>query len=250
MKATGGFYTFSNVRYAAPPTGNLRFRAPQKPSSNRCVVQTGNVGRICPQSLPQWIFEGLSFTANYSSGLSFNASAWQNPGISVIGLFQSPEITEDCLFLDVMVHQNVLNSARNGPKAPVLVWIHGGGHAEGSKADHAAPAKIMAQNNDVIFVAINYRLGAFGFLSGPTVQSDGVANAGLLDQRLALEWVQEHISEFGGDPNQVTVMGESAGGGSILHQITVSRSPMDWSLQLSFISRPFRFSSYANGFKF
>jgi carboxylesterase type B len=63
MKATGGFYTFSNVRYAAPPTGDLRFRAPQKPSSNRCVVQTGNVGRICPQSLPQWIFEGLSFTA-------------------------------------------------------------------------------------------------------------------------------------------------------------------------------------------
>lgn len=250
MKATGGFYTFSNVRYAAPPTGDLRFRAPQKPSSNRCVVQTGNVGRICPQSLPQWIFEGLSFTANYSSGLPFNASAWQNPGISVIGLLRGPGITEDCLFLDVMVHQNVLNSARNGPKAPVLVWIHGGGYAQGSKADHAVPAKIMAQNNDVIFVAINYRLGAFGFLSGPTVQSDGVANAGLLDQRLALEWVQEHISKFGGDPNQVTVMGESAGGGSILHQITVSRSPMDWSLQLSFTSRPFRFLSYANGFKF
>jgi carboxylesterase type B len=149
-----------------------------------------------------------------------------------------------------MVHQNVLNSARNGPKAPVLVWIHGGGYAQGSKADYAVPAKIMAQNNDVIFVVINYRLGALGFLSGSTVQSDGVANAGLLDQRLALEWVQEHISKFGGDPNQVTVMGESAGGGSILHQITVSPSPMDWFPQLSFISRPFRFLSYANGFKF
>jgi carboxylesterase type B len=107
----------------------------------------------------------------------------------------------------------------------------------------------MAQNNDVIFVTINYRLGAFGFLSGPTLQSDGVANAGLLDQHLALEWVQEHISKFGGDPDQVTVIGESAGGGSILHQITVSHSPMDWPLQSSF-SRPFRVLSYANDFKF
>lgn len=67
---------------------------------------------------------------------------------------------------------------------------------------------------------MNYRLGAFGWLSGPTFQEDGDANAGLLDQRLALEWVQEHIASFGGDPNRVTVFGESAGGGSIMHQIT------------------------------
>lgn len=212
-------------------------------------MQTGNVGRICPQSIPQWVIEGLFFVANYSSGLPFNASAWQSPGISVIGLLQDPRITEDCLFLDVVVHQNVLNSACNGSKAPVLVWIHGGGYAEGSKTDNGVPGKIMAQNNDVIFVTINYRLGAFGFLSGPTLQSDGVANAGLLDQHLALEWVQEHISKFGGDPDQVTVIGESAGGGSILHQITVSHSPMDWPLQSSF-SRPFRVLSYANDFKF
>lgn len=67
---------------------------------------------------------------------------------------------------------------------------------------------------------MNYRLGAFGWLSGPTLQADGTANAGLLDQRLALEWIQEHIAKFGGDPNRVTVFGESAGGGSIMHQIT------------------------------
>lgn len=67
---------------------------------------------------------------------------------------------------------------------------------------------------------MNYRLGAFGWLSGPTFQQDGAANAGLLDQRFALEWVQKHISKFGGDPTRVTLGGESAGGGSIMHQIT------------------------------
>lgn len=67
---------------------------------------------------------------------------------------------------------------------------------------------------------MNYRLGAFGWSSGPTLQEDGDANAGLLDQRLALEWVQQNIAKFGGDPNRVTVFGESAGGGSIMHQIT------------------------------
>lgn len=69
---------------------------------------------------------------------------------------------------------------------------------------------------------MNYRLGAFGWLSGPTFQADGTANAGLYDQRFALQWVQQHIAKFGGDPKRVTVFGESAGGGSIMHQITVS----------------------------
>lgn len=68
---------------------------------------------------------------------------------------------------------------------------------------------------------MNYRLGAFGWLSGPTLQSNGTANAGLHDQRLALEWIQDNIHLFGGDPNRVTIIGESAGGGSIMHQITV-----------------------------
>jgi carboxylesterase type B len=87
------------------------------------------------------------------------------------------------------------------------------------------PGKIMAADEDTIFVSINYRLGAFGSISGPTLQEDGVANAGLLDQRLALEWVQQHIHKFGGDPERVAVMGESAGVGSILLQITVSYPP-------------------------
>ena len=67
---------------------------------------------------------------------------------------------------------------------------------------------------------MNYRLGAFGWLSGPTFQANGTANAGLYDQRFALEWVKKHISKFGGDPNRVSIFGESAGGGSVMHQIT------------------------------
>ena len=67
---------------------------------------------------------------------------------------------------------------------------------------------------------MNYRLGAFGWLSGPTFQEDGTANAGLYDQRFALQWIQRHIAKFGGDPSRVTVLGQSAGGGSIMHQIT------------------------------
>lgn len=76
-----------------------------------------------------------------------------------------------------------------------------------------------------MFVTINYRLGAFGWLSGPEFQaSGGIANAGLHDQRLALEWVQKNIHLFGGDPNRVTIMGSSAGASSVLHQITVGTS--------------------------
>jgi len=105
--------------------------------------------------------------------------------------------------------------------------IYGGGYTAGDKSGSGNPAGLLArsENNNasgVIYVSMNYRLGAFGWLSGPTFQQDGAANAGLLDQRMALEWVQENIHLFGGDPNRVTVFGESAGGGSIMHQITVS----------------------------
>lgn len=107
----------------------------------------------------------------------------------------------------------------------MLVWIYGGGFTLGSKSEND-PAGLIAQSQTngaegMIFVAMNYRLGMFGWLSGPAFQEQsGIGNAGLWDQRLALEWVQTYIRLFGGDPNRVTVMGESAGGGSLLHQIT------------------------------
>lgn len=99
-----------------------------------------------------------------------------------------------------------------------LFRLHGGGYTIGQKGGGNSPnGLIKASQNDgtpgIIFVALNYRLGAMGWLSGPTLQAaGGVSNAGLYDQRLALEWVQKYIHLFGGDPNQITLMGESAGG--------------------------------------
>ncbi|OJD30095.1 carboxylesterase family protein [Diplodia corticola] len=189
---TRAYYNFSNIRYAAPPVGELRFKAPEAPVTDRSVINDGSIDRICPQS-----------SATY----------------------RDPRETEDCLFLDVIVPEKVFlsasNATSNGTGAPVLVWIYGGGYTSGSKAAERTPSGLIQRGGDgVIYVAMNYRVGAFGWLAGPTLQQDGTANAGLHDQRFALEWVQANIHLFGGDKDRVTVFGESAGGGSIIHQIT------------------------------
>lgn len=126
--------------------------------------------------------------------------------------------------MDVFVPEDVFNKVGKGYGAPVLVWIYGGGYTSGEK--NRNPAGLIAasgnsSNGDVIYVSLNYRLGALGWQAGPSYQAEGgVSNLGLYDQRFALEWVQKYIHLFGGDKNRVTVFGESAGGGSIMHQIT------------------------------
>jgi len=139
---------------------------------------------------------------------------------------------EDCLFLDVFVPTGVFNKTSRTSGAPVLVWLHPGGNAFGAKDYQTDPYGLMLRAQEhspdgIIFVAINFRLGAFGWLTGPTFQKDGIANAGLHDQRMALEWVQNYIHLFGGDKGRVTAMGTSAGGGSVVHQLTAygGRSP-------------------------
>jgi len=145
--------------------------------------------------------------------------------------------SEDCLFLDVVVPASIYNSKyarqRRGEicdyeckstGAPVLVWIYGGLFVQGDKTGSGNPATLIARSQasngtGVIFVAMNYRLGMFGWLAGPTFLAEGgTPNAGLLDQRLALQWIHDHIHLFGGDPDNVTII-ESAGGGSITHHI-------------------------------
>ncbi|RMY65726.1 hypothetical protein D0863_08922 [Hortaea werneckii] len=222
----GSNYHFTNIRYAAPPLGYNRFRAPQPPAVNRSQVQRGLENRICPQANPDWRAIATEFVPQYLLGKTeFNQSDFSSAEDSSSSSSPTPGQTEDCLFLDVVVPDSIFKKAGKGYGAPVLVWIYGGGYTLGSKSGSGEPSGLIARSKDngddgIIYVAMNYRLGAFGWLSGPTFQEDGTANAGLYDQRFALEWVQKHIYKFGGDPNRVTVFGESAGGGSIMHQIT------------------------------
>ncbi|KAJ5220529.1 hypothetical protein N7468_009733 [Penicillium chermesinum] len=206
---TQGLYNFSNIRYAAPPVGDLRFRAPVWPEENRTHIQDGSRGRVCPQATPLWEqYIELPFVESVLNGSKFNQSTNISSYPYIPGK-QDPRTTEDCLFLDVVVPRKIFhrgqNNTLNKGLAPVLVWIYGGGTVVG---------------DGIVFVAINYRLGAFGWLGGDSITTNGTANAALHDQRFALDWVYKNIHLFGGDPKRVTVMGESAGGGSIMHQVT------------------------------
>ena len=123
---------------------------------------------------------------------------------------------EDCLILDVYVPQTPRSAS-----LPVLVEIHGGGYATGYTTYYDGHSLVQHAAGAMIYVSIQYRLGPYGWLAAKDVVADGTANAGLLDQRLALEWVSNHISAFGGDPNQITISGGSAGGGSVTAQLTM-----------------------------
>ncbi|KAK1253983.1 hypothetical protein MKX08_007978 [Trichoderma sp. CBMAI-0020] len=226
-------YNFTNIPFAEPPLGALRFNAPIPPKGRKLGIQNGSVGKVCPQATPKWLAMSTLFNAAFANHqLPFNVTEANEALSKLPPLPQDGRTTEDCLVLDVLVPQKVFDTRTTSKKgvrptkgAPVLVWIYGGGYVLGDKTMFGTPNDLMAAtqtngSNGAIWVAMNYRLGAFGFLSGPTLQQNGTSNAGLLDQRLALEWVQHNIHLFGGDPDNVTVMGVSAGGGSIMHHIT------------------------------
>ena len=175
---------FRNVPYAAPPVGPLRWRPPRpaKPWSGQREATT--VGPSCPQPM--------------------------NPdGTPNLGAANGPT-SEDCLQLNVF-------APRSAKKAPVMVWLHGGGHFTG--AGWVYDGSNFARDG-VVFVAINYRLGALGYFAHPALTgaagAEPLGNYGQMDQIAALRWVQRNIAAFGGDPRNVTVFGESAGGGSTL----------------------------------
>ncbi|KFX97985.1 hypothetical protein V490_02525 [Pseudogymnoascus sp. VKM F-3557] len=233
-------YKFSNIRYAAPPVGDLRFRPPVALQGSDSTVHDGNTGASCMQGDPAWYLsvaagvvlpafikgENVSSIAGKAAGSQGSGSSG-TPSLSDIPK-QDPTWSEDCLFLDVLVPQAIYDSPRRTEKkgkggAPVLVWIYGGGFTSGDKSGHAETLLAGAKDNGedgFIYVAFNYRLGMFGWLGGSAVEKDGSANVGLYDQKLALEWVQQNIHLFGGDAERVTVMGESAGASSIMHHIT------------------------------
>ena len=114
--------------------------------------------------------------------------------------------SEDCLFI------NVWSKPQSGSlKKPVLVWVYGGGFTSGGTNTSSYSGQYFADSEDVVFVSFNYRLSIFGFPGAPGLTQ----NAGLLDQRLAVEWVRDNVAAFGGDPERITIFGQSAGGASV-----------------------------------
>ncbi|KAG6830003.1 hypothetical protein H0H92_002694 [Tricholoma furcatifolium] len=187
---------FLGIRYAAPPTGSLRWQPPKAPAYTPYVVKADNKPPRCPQA--GWGTQTSSPFQN-SIGLGKRRHALQS---------------EDCLFLNVFT-PGELSSDR---KFPVVVWIHGGGYTEGDVSWADGDNLIMESNGGIVVVTIQYRLGLFGFLSGNEIKENGALNAGLLDQQFALQWVHK----FNGDPTRVTIWGESAGAGSVLQHIVAN----------------------------
>ncbi|CAH0550114.1 unnamed protein product [Brassicogethes aeneus] len=173
----GTYFSFQGIPYAKPPVGNLRFRDPQPLEKWTGVLDATKQRKGC-------------FSRKFL-------------GSGFIG-------REDCLILNVYTP----NTKEDSSPKPVLFWIHGGGFTSGSSTtDLYGPEYLMPEN--VVLVTINYRLGALGFLKFDDPSLEVPGNAGLKDMVMALKWVQKHIKNFGGDPNNVTIFGESAGGAAV-----------------------------------
>lgn len=178
---------FMGIPYAAPPIGELRWRAPQPPASWAGVKSATSPGPICIQ---------------------------QNGPSAEKGIHEAL-MDEDCLYL------NVWAPASGSGKYPVMVWIHGGAFRGGAGSLPIYDGAELAKQG-VIVVTLNYRLGALGTLALPELRLEGggSGNFGLQDQEAALRWVKRNIAAFGGDPSNVTLFGESAGGASALYQLS------------------------------
>ncbi|KAI1819613.1 carboxylesterase family protein [Xylaria intraflava] len=248
LNETGSYYNFTNIRYGQAPVGDLRWAEPKAPVENGAngsypsgapLVDGTEQGGNCAADFPCWFQVQTAFVEAYLAGDPFDFNATYEKIYADGACSQPPPAdarppgeTEDCLFLDVFTPTTAFDAKRNSNSsgAPVLVYIFGGGYSGGGKNNfgnfNGSPAGLIDSSrvtdpDGIIYVAVNYRLGALGWMFGSDFESQGgVTNLGLYDQRLALNWVQQNIHLFGGDPNRVTVMGESAGGGSILMQMT------------------------------
>jgi para-nitrobenzyl esterase len=179
---------FKGIPFAAPPIGNLRWQPPQPAAKWKGVRPAKDFGSHCLQS------------AGYPDMI-----------------FHDPGPSEDCLTLNVWTPAN----AKPG-SLPVMIWIFGGGFVSGGTSENRQDGQFLARRN-VVVVSMNYRLGIFGFFAHPELTAESShhasGNYGLLDQTAALAWVQKNIAAFGGDPNNVTIFGESAGSISVSAQM-------------------------------
>jgi para-nitrobenzyl esterase len=177
--SAGGIDSFKGIPFAAPPVGPLRWQPPA----------------------PSRPWPGTRDASHYGDACMQAPAPASGPALPM---------SEDCLTLNIWRPA----SARQGKPLPVMLWIHGGGSFAGSGRDPLYDGTALARHG-VVVVTINYRLGALGYFVHPAISAEGkapLANYGLMDQRAAMQWVQANIARFGGDPRQVTIFGESAGG--------------------------------------
>ena len=179
-----GVASWLGIPFAKPPVGERRFKAPEYVDANDKV-----------------------FEAKYYGKCAYGAHGYED-------CVQNID-SEDCLYLNIWVNEDDKTE-----KKPVMFWIHGGAYAVGSGAQISySGANLVQAQSDIIIVTINYRLNMYGFMdfsSVPGGENFGTAPCnGLLDQAMALRWVHENIAAFGGDPDNVTIFGQSAGGGSV-----------------------------------
>jgi para-nitrobenzyl esterase len=186
---TSNVIAYKGIPFAAPPVGELRWKAPQPAIAWQGVRKCESFGPSPMQAKP---VPFMVYTPEF--------------------LIPEKPISEDCLYL------NVWSCASKGDKKPVLVWIYGGGFSSGGTAVPIYDGEALAKKG-IIFVSVNYRVGVFGFLAHPDLTKEAPyhssGNYGLLDQVAALEWIKKNISAFGGDPDNVTIDGQSAGSMSV-----------------------------------
>ncbi|KAJ7512423.1 alpha/beta-hydrolase [Mycena galericulata] len=207
-----GVTSFLGIRYAAPPTSQFRWKAPRPPAPIAGLQNATSQPRQC--------FQSGSLTG--SAGTAVFNRFRANDSLSGADKFARRDkrdtdglSDEDCLFLNV----HTPTAATERSLLPVIVYIHGGGYDAGNISLYPTEDFVTLSHLGVVAVSIQYRLGVLGFLAGEDVKQGGDLDAGLLDQNFALQWVQQHIAAFGGNPQKVTIWGQSAGAGSMLQHI-------------------------------
>ena len=182
-----GIRVFKGIPFAAPPVGDLRWKEPQPPAHWKGVRKANTFGNVCVQP----------------------SQTKRIPNNVAVDLPDSPKMSEDCLYLNVWT-----GAKRAGAKEAVMLWIYGGAYSEGAGSSPHNDGEALARKG-VVVITFNYRLGPFGFFSHTELTKESGKNASgnqaLMDGIAALRWVQHNIGAFGGDPNNVTIFGESAG---------------------------------------
>lgn len=183
-----GIRSFKGVPFAQPPVGDLRWKEPQAPQNWKGIRKADHFG---PQAMQRAIYSDM--------------------------IFRSAGNSEDCLYLNVWTPAKLANE-----KLPVLVYFYGGGFMAGDGSEGRYDGESLAKRG-IITITVNYRLGIFGFMAHPELTKESAhhssGNYGFMDQHAALVWVQKNIAAFGGDPNKVTIGGESAGSMSVCAQV-------------------------------